>query len=265
MRYTRIFFLHMQSIFEHRSRSLVWFLISLANPLLLLLFWKGTTSGANTIFGNWSFSAISSYYFLLIIASAFLTSHIEEDIAKFDIQLGVLSKYLLRPFSYLWMKFFEEIPYRILQGFYGVIVCILFLFLFGNLFVFTNDSFVVFQSLIIIVFAYFLSFIFKMIIGLLAFWLIETGGFYQLVEMILLIFAGYLMPLSLLPAQLMHIAYALPFSYMIYFPIVALEGKLTYGELVHVIGMQALWLLGFIVMYKIILNMGLRKFTALGQ
>ncbi len=264
MRYLRLFLLHFEFLAEHRSRSLVWLLISLLNPLLLLLFWQGAARSGNNL-SSWSTNTISSYYLLMVIASAFLTAHVEEDISKYDIQYGGLSKYLVRPFSYFWLKFFEELPFRVLQGFYGIIVCIGIFLIFRNFLVVSNNLPIIALSLVVIIFAYFLSFIFKMIIGLLAFWLVDIGGFYQLIEIILLIFAGYLMPLDLLPRILTQVSYILPFSYMIYFPIVSIEGKLDPASLSRVIIVQAIWLFILVFVYKKIWKSGLKKFTALGQ
>ena len=112
MRHLRIFLLHLQYAFELRSRSFVWFLISFINASIYLLFWQGALRTGNVIVEGLSLSGITSYYLLLIIAGAFLTVHIDEDIALGDIKQGYLVKYLTRPFSYFWIKFIEEIPYR---------------------------------------------------------------------------------------------------------------------------------------------------------
>lgn len=265
MRYVRMFLLYSQTALEYRSRSFIWFLIALFNPLLLLLFWKGAATKGGVLLGGWTVSSISSYYFLLIIAGSLLTAHVEEDISQLDIQQGGLSKYLVRPFSYYWMKFLEELPYRLLQGIFGVIVCILFVVLFKNVLIVTSDFFTLIASLFVICFAYFLSFTFKMIVGLLGFWFVDLGGFYQLVEITLLIFAGYLMPLEFFPNTLSHIASVLPFSYMIYFPVVAIIGKLSVLELLQAVSMQILWLFVFIAIYQVVWRLGRKKFTALGQ
>src|SRR5689334_7180600 len=106
MRYFRIFLLHFQQAFALRSRSLVWFGISLFNPVTFLIFWTGAYNEKSTLFAGWNLSYVSTYYFLLVIASSLLIVHIEEDISYWDIQQGGLSRYLLKPFSYVKSKFF---------------------------------------------------------------------------------------------------------------------------------------------------------------
>lgn len=265
MRYVRILLLHLENMVEHRARSLVWFLIVLLNPLIMLLFWKGALDVNQGAIGGWQLSSIATYYFLLVIAGAFLMSHIEEDIAERDIQEGGLVKYLVRPFSYYWMKLMEETPYRVLQGFYGIIACVIFFFLFGKFFNLGNSLIILLLSIVITLLAYFLAHTFKVIIGLVSFWVIDIRGLYQLVEITIAIFAGLVVPIELLPAQINQLAYALPFAYMIYFPIVAFQGKLASDQLLQVIAVQISWLTILYLVYRLLWNQGIRKFTGVGQ
>lgn len=192
-------------------------------------------------------------------------SHIEEDIGEHDIQQGELVKYLLRPVSYYWMKFAEEIHYRVLQGAYGILTCLLLIFVFGPFFVLTSSPFILLLSIICTILAYFLAFNFKMIIGLLSFWIIENRGILQLTEIFMIIFAGYVMPLQLMPSWLQTLTHILPFAYMIYFPIAAFQGNLAFAELLVVIVKQIIWLIIFYSIYQILWIKGIKKFTAVGQ
>ena len=83
-----------------------------------------------------------------------LSSHIEEDVAEFDIQQGDLVRYLIRPFPYYWIKFIEEIPYRILQGSYGIIIMITVAVFFGKFIYLTHDPIMIFATGIMIIMAF---------------------------------------------------------------------------------------------------------------
>lgn len=262
-RFSHIFFLHFQYVFERRAVSFVWFLISLFNPLIVLLYWQSALRG--TSIAGWSLSTVSSYYFLLIIASAMLMSHIEDDVSREDIEQGQLVRYIIRPFSYYWINFIREIPYRLLQGSFGMIVCLIFISLWGRFFTIASRPEIIAISLIIAVLAYVLSFTFKMVLGLTAFWLTDANGFYQLVEIVVVLFAGYILPLDLMPDMFSAVARCLPFAYIIYFPVVALQGKLTFIELLQTIGMQLFWLAVLAVLYRWMWQSGIKKFTGMGQ
>lgn len=265
MRYVRIFFIHFQEAFYERGRSFVWFLIPLIDALLILAFWIGALKEKGSLGSDWTLSSISSYYFLLIIAGSFLMMHIEEEVAQHDIQQGGLVRYLLRPFSYFWFKFFNEISWRIIQGFYALIVFLLFVFFFGNFVELSSSPQILFLSGIIIILALFLSFTFKMIFGLSAFWITDYTGAQQIVDVVLIVFGGFVIPLEFFPDILKRVAYILPFSYMTYFPIIALQGKLALFELLRVIVIQSAWLGGFWLLYRFLWDRGVKEFTAVGQ
>jgi len=265
MRYVRIFALHFQEAFALRSRSVVWFLIALLNPLTYFLFWTGMYAGNQVPFAQWNLSSIATYYFLLVIAGSLLVVHIEEDVAYWDIQQGGLSQFLLKPLSYILLKFFNELPWRLIQGFFGVIIFVMFWILFGSFIEVAHTSLDIVFAVFIIVLGYIISFIFKMIVGITALWFTDYSGLQQLVEAILFIFAGMLMPLEFLPKAVQQAAYAMPFSYIIYFPLMAFQGKLTNIESLRTIGIQIVWIVLLAGIYQLMWKKGIRLFTGLGQ
>jgi ABC-2 type transport system permease protein len=255
-----MFFLQFQEVFEARSRIIVYFLLGCITPLILILFWRGV----KTIPG-WTSAEISSYYLFVIILGAVLMCHQEDHVADIDIKEGGLTAYLLKPYSYLKLKFLNEICYRLLQGIIGSIVLLLFIFLFPSLFVIANSPQILLLSFVVAINALALTFLFKMIVGLLAFWMTETTGVFETTEVILTLTSGILMPLTLLPLWLEKIVYFLPFAYMIYFPVTAFEGRLPVATLVQVIGVQFMWIIFFYIFYKNLWRAGVKKYTAVGQ
>src|SRR3989338_1849411 len=259
----KIILLQFEHIIEHRARSFVWFLLALINPLILILFWRGASQ--ENIASQISLPELTAYYFFLIFGVTFLMAHIEEDVAYYDIKQGNLVRYLLRPISYYWIKFYEEIPYRILQGFYGIIaVTTLFLF-FGKFVSINLTPFSLILSIIIALLAFFISYTFKMVIGILAFWFTEVGGLFDMVEVIIVVFGGFILPISLMPDFLKNLASHLPFSYMVYYPVFALMGKFKLPQLLEIILIQIFWILLLVTFYKILWIKGVKKFTGVGQ
>lgn len=259
-RFSRIFLLFFQDAFQHRSRSLVYLLLSIIGPFLMMLFWRGVHPAK-----DWTYSLITSYYIYIILAGAFLMTHIEEDVARIDIQEGNLTTYLLRPFSYFWIKFIDSFSYRVIQGFFGILVLLFFFFFYPDVLTLSHSLSILLLSVLISLLALFLTFTFKMIIGISAFWLIEIHGIFEITEVVLAVFAGFLMPIVLLPEWLFHVASLLPFSYMIYYPIVAFEGKLTIHELLQTLVIQFVWLVLFYIFYQVLWKAGIRKFSAVGR
>lgn len=264
MRTVRILLLHCQHVLEYKLRSFVWFLHPIQNCLILVLFWLGAFSGKKEIFG-WTMSEITAYYFLLTIASSLLMSHIEDDVSDYDIKKGDLVKYLLRPYSYYWIKFFEEIPWRLLQGFYGLILLLFFLAILGNFLQLKLTPLSIFSSSIIIVLAYFISFTYKIILGFTAFWFKDARGFYQLLEIVSIILCGGVIPLTLAPNYVRQIADLTPFPYMIYYPVTVFQGRYALDMTLKIIAAQFFWLALLLALKNLLWQKGIKSFTAVGQ
>lgn len=265
MRYFRIFLLNFQQAFELREMSFVWLLLSIINPLIILAYWFGVYNSQGIAIADWSLSDVSAYYFLLIIAGAMLVAHIEFDTAVRDIQEGGLVTFLLRPFSYFWQRFLGEIAWRIIQGSMAIIVFVCLLFFFGKFVTFSSDPRVLFLAIIVTALGFLISFTFKMILGLSAFWLTDFHGLQNIVEIAILVFAGFVMPLQFLPPALFVLAKFLPFAYFVYYPVIAFQGQLNVLELLQVITIQIGWIFGLTLLYRFMWKKGLQRFTGVGQ
>lgn len=264
MRYLRIFSLYFQNVFSHRGRPLVYVFTYVFNSLLFLAFLQGVFVHTGNI-NNWSFSGVMGYYFLIIIAAAVLMTHPEIPIIRDDIEKGELAGRLLKPFSYYWQRFNSEIPVRIFQGIVGVIVFFVLVFLYHASLQFTLTMQTALLAMVIIIFAYFLCFTLKMILALSALWTTEIRGLQEVMDVVIWVFAGYLVPVTLLPGVLEKIAYLLPFAYIIYFPVVAIQGKLPVSVLVGVICVQLVWIVSLGIIYRVLWKKGLMQYSDFGN
>lgn len=254
-----------QHALNYRGRMFVWFLGSFINPLSLLIFWVAVYKEKEDLLSGWSVSNISAYYLLLVIAGSFIIAHIEEDVAIRDIREGGLVNYLLKPVSYYMMKLADEIPWRVVQGLFGLIIFAGFLLLFPRLVSLPTELFLIFSSILIIALAFILSFTFKMVIGLTAFWFIDFWGFQQVVEVLILILAGFVLPIEFLPKTLQTVSLSTPFPYMIYYPILSIQSKISTDQAFFVILMQISWIGILYLLYKLLWSLGIKKFTGVGQ
>lgn len=264
MRYIRIFSLYFQNIWAHRGRPLVYIFTYVFNALLFLAFLQSIFQQTNTI-NNWTLSSVTSYYFLLIIAAAVLMTHVEVPIFRDDIQKGEFAGRLLKPFSYYWQRFNAELPVRVFQGVIGVVIYFLLAFLYHTFFQFHFSLITAFLTIAIIILAYMICFTFKMILGITALWTTEIRGAQELVEILVFLFAGYVVPINLLPGMLEKIAYILPFAYVIYYPIVAIQGKLDIHAFITVIGIQIVWLIILGLLFRVLWKRGLMQYADFGH
>lgn len=262
MRHLRIFLLWFEDAFSYRSIAFVWFLVSLFNPLLYLLFWRGAVPATGEA---WNMSAVSSYYLLFIVGGALLMAHSEETVAERDIYAGGLSHQMIRPYPYVLMRLMDDIPWRIVQGFFGVLSLIALLLVFSVRPVLSADPVVIVSAVLSAALAYLVSFFYKMILGSSAFWVTDYNGIKQVSDVVMLLLAGYVVPVPLLPKWASDIAFLTPFPYMVYVPVAAFQGSFTVPELLGMVARQAAWVAVLWLAYTIVWRKGLRLYTASEQ
>ncbi len=226
----------------------------------MLLFWRGATISSASL------SLITSYYFFLMIGGSLLISHSEENIGLIDIQEGRLATYLLKPFGYFINKWLEELPYRLLQGIFGITAVLLFVFLFHiKLTLFLINSINVVLLVLIVLAAITLAQVYKVCLGFICFWTTDLYGIFQFSDMLMLIFAGLLIPVSFYPTTIALISYVLPFAYIVYFPVAAFAGFFTTSQLLLIFLGQLAWILIFTFVYRLLWKNGVKLFTGVGQ
>jgi ABC-2 type transport system permease protein len=228
-----------------------------------MIFWFAALQGKSTI-GGWDLNSFITYYLLLIVVGSLVVSHVEDPVDR-DIRQGDVAKYFVKPFPYYLFMLFMELPYRLLQGFYGVVMFTFIVFIFPAFRIPLPDIQTSIVLVVIIICAFLMTHTYKMLIGLITFWTKDVRGFTETSDVLILLLAGYNLPLALLPDVMAQIAYALPFAYFMYFPVIALQGKLSFPELLNVLLIQLVWLSVFAFAYRIMLKNGLKKFTAVGQ
>lgn len=264
VKYFRIFLLYFQYVLAHPSRSVVWTLIGLLDALIFLAFLRGVFQNNQQI-DTWTLSTISSYYFVLIAAGSALMSKIEVAVLKKDNEQGEIDNHLLKPISYYWDKFYYEIPYRIFQGGIGIGLCMFMTFLFGTTLHLANTPLEISAAILIILLGFFVSFTFKLTIGIISFLTTDIRGLNELVMIVILLFSGYLIPVNLLPGILQTIALSLPFPYIVFYPVMAILGELSTKEILHVLIIQSAWLLGLGIVYKILWRHVVKHVVSLGR
>lgn len=173
-----------------------------------------------------------------------------------DIKSGAIANYLTKPLSYLgWyfsISFSKFINYFLIFIALGSIVTFL---LVGPL----DFSIMRIVPLILIIcLAFALSFFIAMIFVALAFWLEDVTAFYWVLQKMLFILGGMLIPIELYPEFIRGYLYYLPVSFITYWP-----GKyFVNGEisaLVTTLVGQIIWITLFSLIAIIVYKAGIKK------
>ncbi|MBN1666487.1 MAG: ABC-2 family transporter protein, partial [Anaerolineales bacterium] len=101
-------------------------------------------------------------------------------------------------------------------------------------------------------------------LALLAFWATRASALLALQDTLIFLVGGQVAPLVLLPDWMQSLAVALPFRYMVSFPVEVLTGQLAGPQLAWGFALQAAWLLVATGLYAGLWRSGLRHYAAVG-
>lgn len=251
--------LHCSHVLQYWLKSLVWVLLDMLNVVILILFWNAASGTMNV-----TVSQLQSYYLLLLVMGTAVMAHPEEGVGYIDIARGGLSAYLLKPYSYFWLKFQQEIGWRVISGLWAVVL-IVGMRLLGVSLTLASSVPLLVCGVGVCILGHLLSFVFKMCLGLLGFWFTAIRGVLDLSAIITIVCAGYLMPLSSYPEPVRTIVLNLPFAGMLYYPAAVMGGMIDASGIARIVLLQVGWLIVCVGIYKFLWRKGIATYTAVGQ
>ena len=99
-------------------------------------------------------------------------------------------------------------------------------------------------------------------LGLITFWTTRVGPIFELYVAVELLLSGRLVPLSLMPDWVQRLADVLPFRWTFGFPIEALVGNLSTGQLLGGLVMQLFWIAFGAVLVRVVWHFAIRRYSA---
>jgi ABC-2 type transport system permease protein len=120
-------------------------------------------------------------------------------------------------------------------------------------------SFLVAASLAVVV-----SFAFRFVMALSAFWILDVRGVSMLASLAILFFSGSILPLYLFPDFLRPVVDWLPFAAMLQLPIEVFLGKHAGPALWGVFGFQLAWTAGLLLLGRVVVVVATRRLVVQG-
>lgn len=244
---------------QHRS---FFFLLAfgwLVPPLIYLFVWS-TAAGDGTV-GDLSRGDLVAYYLVLILVNQVTYAQVNWTVGDL-IRDGSMNRLLLYPMSPLYNAVASEIAGKVVYMlFVTPITAILALLLHPELHPSPSQVLLFFFALGL---AWLLRFLWGYALALLAFWATRADSLLALQDTLIFLLAGQVAPVALLPGGLQTAAVALPFRYMVAFPVEVLTGQATGPALTLGLACQAGWLLVASLLCVLIWSRGVRHYTAVG-
>jgi ABC-2 type transport system permease protein len=113
--------------------------------------------------------------------------------------------------------------------------------------------------------AYLIRTMLMSLLGMITFWTTRVSAIFELAIAIELLLSGRLVPLQLMPNWAQDLAAVLPFQWSFYFPIQALVGGYSTGELLRGLGMQVLWIGVLTGLVAFVWRFAVRRYSAVGN
>jgi len=248
--------------FQYRAQNYFYMIGMIAEPVIYLVVWSSVAAGQGGTVEGYTPGSLAAYYIVWTLVrnmNIVFTPYGWEQ----RIQRGQLSGELLRPIHPLN----GDVAY--FAG-WKVVVIILWLPLAAFLtLIFKPILNPTWLQIVVFFFAiwgaYLIRSMLLSMLGMITFWTTRVSAIYSLFFASELILSGRLVPMPLMPAWVQDLANYLPFQWTFYFPINALVGTPTPVELLGGLGIQALWVLGGVLLANILWNAGIRRFSAVGN
>lgn len=243
----------------YRAEFVVW-LLSTNMPLVMLALWTAVARDAPVgRFGQREFVA----YFLAALVVRLMTGAWVIWEVNQEIRSGTLAFRLLRPVHPLLAYACENVAAMPLRVVLSLPVALTLLFTLGGSHV-TRDPLLWALFPVTVVGAWLITFLAMSIVGALAFWIESAGSVFEIWMGLFGVFSGYLVPLELFPGWVTQLARALPFRYMLAFPVEMIIGLESRSRALAELSVQWLFV-GLLLMGALgAWRLGLRRFAAYG-
>ena len=109
-----------------------------------------------------------------------------------------------------------------------------------------------------------ISFAWRFMLNLSAFWLLDYRGVAGLAGLVALLLSGFLVPVAMFPDAARTAVYLTPFASFVAVPIDIFLGKASGVELFPLLGLQAFWAAAMLLLGRLVLNAALRKLVVQG-
>ena len=257
-----MFGIYFQDGLAYRASGLIWIITDLVTAVTMPLVWAKATSNTGMI-GGFSRSDFVLYYLCQLLLGSFITSHIMWEVAM-EIKEGQFSTQLVRPMSFYQFTFFRNLSWRIIRTglFFPFFLILLWAYrgYLGEAHVTVGWTF--WASVIM---GHLVSFTFVTMMAMLALFTQEVMSIFELYYVPMLFLSGQLFPIAVLPDWATALAKWFPFYYTTGAPTEILIGWVSGDAALHVLGMQAGWIVFCFLMAKVLWAKGLKHYTGVGM
>ena len=264
--YTRFTIAAMQDAAIYRVNFLFSIVGSLFACFVAFFLWNAVfTSSEQDTFMGFTFATMVSYIFLSFFTGTATSSGSGWSMAH-EIKSGDIAMKIIRPVNFKMAYLFEEIGSKLMNTQFIFLIALVGIEIFhyhaAGTIQFNLGFFAIY--LISAMLALLISFYFDICFGFLAFIFKNIWGLQMMKDVVVGFLSGAMIPLVFLPDQMQNILTLLPFSSLIFTPVMIYLGMFNTSQILVALSLQVFWLGFFIILSELIWRSVIKRLSIQG-
>jgi ABC-2 type transport system permease protein len=225
----------------------------------------GQEATASATIRGYRYHDFVAYFLLTMLARAFSSMPGLASGIALQIRNGEIKKFLIQPIDMLGFLLISRIAHKL--AYYSVAVGPFALVFFLCRGYFTSgwpDAVTLLAFVTSLLMSFLLGFFLEASMGLVGFWFLEVSSLLFVYMLFSFFLSGHMFPLDMLPEPWRTFVEWLPLRYLAYFPAAVFLGKLTSSQLAWGLLMQAVWIVLFACISRILFQRGLQRYSGFG-
>lgn len=250
----------------YKGAFYLFIFISLFGSFIQYFLWMAIYGSAEgSVLGGLTKEEIVVYIFMVYVTSSVVMISISDWVSD-DVVKGTVAMNLIKPIDYrmsLISRAMGQVVHRFLVP--GVFIWIgLEIYKAAVLGLPVTSIVNILLYVASCMMSFFIYVLFDFCFGMVAFFTTYIFGMLMAKDALMSFLTGQLIPLSFFPQALQKVFEYLPFSSMVYTPVMIYLGKYSGGELCFVLGRQAAWVIILYVLGSIIWKQVTKRLVVLG-
>jgi ABC-2 type transport system permease protein len=247
---------------QYRASSVIWLLGLVVEPVIYLSVWTAAAAAQGGEIGGYDADDFAAYYLVLTVVNQITSSwHMWE--FQFRVQQGQFAFLLLRPVHPIHGDLAENLAHKVMMQPFLLPMVIALGFVFAPRFTVEPWALAAFVPALVLAFA--LRFTVEYALALACFWTTRILAVNQTYFAVLFFLSGRVAPIALLPVWLQWTADALPFRWMVAFPVELALGRVTPAQAATGMALQTAWIGASALALAALWPRALRRFSAVGN
>ena len=246
---------------QYRASSVIWLLGMVVEPVVYLAVWSAAARAQGGSIGGYGPSDFAAYYLVLTLVNQITSGwHMWE--FQYRVEQGQFAFLLLRPIHPIHGDLAENLAHKAVMQVVLVPSVVALAFLFHPRAALEAWALAAFFPALALAFA--LRFVLEWALALACFWTTRIMAVNQAYFAVLFFLSGRVAPVSLLPGAVQTLAAALPFRWMVGFPVELALGRVTPREAALGMAAQLGWIAVSAAVLAALWPRALRRFSSVG-